>query len=238
MTKKNEEKRDYNLADSDLLAKGTDLIDSVKRDATDLQKEGITPQKIADLEAAQKAFDDCKDDVFYQKDISITVEEKQTLRRDLELKLANVRTKAQNVYGADSAKYKQFGFGELSRHSDRELVEVAQNVVTVANLRLNDLKTEGLKATQIADITTNSNALATKIQEVSSKEKLRDIATQDRVSLGNKLFEKMMKITNTAKTFYRDKDEAKYNDYLVYDGFAVKNNNNDNTGNTNQEAKA
>lgn len=231
MSKKNQVTRDYKIADSELSVNASNLIDSLKRDSKELATHGITDEKILELQKAKEEFSDCKPDEFFEGAVSIATTEKNEVGNLLREKLGTVKTMADNVFGEGSAKTRQFAFGELSRHNDGELITVAKNVVTVGEIRLNDLKDEGLTPEKLEDIRATHITFSKKIDAKNNVVKQRDIATEDRVELGNKLYAIMKKRSNTAKDYFRSKSEAKYNDYLLYDSFDASNEEEDSSKN-------
>ncbi|HLG34830.1 MAG TPA: hypothetical protein VI757_08125, partial [Bacteroidia bacterium] len=78
------------------------------------------------------------------------------------------------------------------------------------------LSSEGLTALILGNlstgITTTDTAITTKQQRVSE----RDAAVTERVTLGNTLYAELVKLADTGKHIWEDVNEAKYNDYVIY----------------------
>jgi glucose-6-phosphate isomerase len=80
---------------------------------------------------------------------------------------------------------------------------------------LADLASEGLTAAFLTEITNLADKLDKQIDDMEAANENRDIKTQERVVLGNNLWNTMVKYANIGKSLYEFSDEARYNDYVL-----------------------
>jgi hypothetical protein len=74
----------------------------------------------------------------------------------------------------------------------------------------------GITPVFLAGVLTKRAALDDKIDDMRQAENTRDLATQDRIKAGNALYKEIVKLCNIGKDLYAKTDEAKYNDYVLY----------------------
>jgi hypothetical protein len=127
-----------------------------------------------------------------------------------------VMARVVTVFKEGSAKYEAFGVKGMDAMTDPELLKCGRRVARVATEYLVDLAGTGLTALIITDLTTKcqkfEDALAKQEKAIAD----RDIATEDRIEMGNALYEKMMNYCGFGQTIWVETDEAKYNDYVIY----------------------
>lgn len=206
--------REYRFSDAILKQKMDDLIDSVTRDIDDFSTRGI-----ADTTAVQELidkFDDIPDDSYYRGNVSIATQDRDEAETALKSALRTIRTMAGNKWGESDARYRIYDLGRLSAMIPEKMVRVAKNVAQIATDQLADLASEGLTTDRIDALGTLRTTLDDKIDDKASKVKERDLATQRRINAGNELYKEMVRITNIGKDLYIDTNEAKYNDYVIY----------------------
>ena len=89
------------VIDADIQREGRVVIDakiiSATRDLTDLTPRGVTEARLEALQTANDAFKDLPTDEWWEGQVSMAVEARNTSRNLLESKLGNLRTMAQNV---------------------------------------------------------------------------------------------------------------------------------------------
>lgn len=211
---KNELPRDYKVGDDELMQKADSLVGSMQRDVTDFATRKVDAARINEIISQNDAFKNYPTDPELLGVISTVTEAKDAIALQLRQKIAAVRNMAETKYG-NNGKYRTFDFGELSGLSDSDLFRTARRVVRVGSIFLTDLASEGLTAALLTEITTLATSLDTKIDEMDAAIEIRDIKTQERVILGNKLWNTMVKYANIGKSLYEFTDEARYNDYVL-----------------------
>ncbi len=216
MTKKSV-KAIYNLA-NDVLKQKCDAVSHwMTRDATEMALRGVTATNTSDFVTQSTAFGDLPTDEELQSDVTAAVENQDATAEALRIKIRPVRSMAEVEYGTDKAKYRKFRFDNMNDMTNSELVKLAKRVFRVGTAQLADLTGQGLTTTILSAIKADANSLDDQIDLVADAVSDRDLATEDRAVNGNALYVNLVKYTNIGKSIWIDTDEAKYNDYVIYD---------------------
>lgn len=216
MGKKKMVMRDYLFSDGVLKQKADDVAGSIQRDITQFTTRGVTATTVTALQILVTTFDNIQTDEELQGALSVATDAKDALADALQTAVGVVRTMAENKWGTSHALYRSFGFEGMNAMSDEQLYRLGKRVIRVANAQLTQLASEGLTAAVISNLTTITNNFDTSIDVKEDAVKNRDIKTQDRIEKGNALYKEMVRLCNTGKSIYFTTDEAKYNDYVIY----------------------
>jgi len=215
--KKNQVKRDFTMSDAVLKQKADELIALIDRDIAEFTDRGYNAAKKAELTAARNTVDDFPNDEQLEAIKMNLTEEKDAARSALEKTMRSIFNMAENVFGLYSAKYKEFGNAGISQQSDAEVVRVAKIMSLTAEKYLTELSDEGLTAEKIATLTTQRNALDVAIDAQAQGISDRDVTAEGRIEALNKLYQLLTKYTGIGKDIFYETNEAKYNDYIIYD---------------------
>lgn len=214
--KKKPSVRDYKFSDGILKQKSDNVATSVTRDQTEFTSRGITAADVTAFTAQSGAFGDLPSDEELLGDVSVATETKDVAAEELRIKIRTVRTMAQNKWGEGSARYRSYDFKDLANLPDEELVRLGKRVKRVGTNQLLQMGTEGLTALMLNAIGLLVTDLDTKIDLQNDSVEVRDIATEDRIDDGNALYKALVRFCNTGKDIWETTDEAKYNDYVIY----------------------
>ena len=208
--------RDYKFADGVLKQKADDIVGSVQRDSTQFATRGVTPATLTALQTNIANFDNTQTDEELQGALSVTTEAKNTLADTLRGAIGTIRTMAENKLGTASAFYRSFAFEGMDAMTDEQLYRLGKRVVREATAQLAQLASEGLTAAMVTNLSTVTTNFDNAIDAQESAVKNRDIKTQDRIAKGNIVYKEIVRLTNTGKDLFASTDEAKYNDYVLY----------------------
>jgi hypothetical protein len=92
------------------------------------------------------------------------------------------------------------------------------SAIDLAQEKLAILANRGLTQHDIDNLRTAAAKLQQAIQAKIQAVRVRDEATQERAEKGNYLFDLISDISIVGKGHYANINEAKYNDYVLYDG--------------------
>lgn len=215
--KKNQVVRDFKLADASLKQKADELIALIDRDIVEFTDRGYNAAKKAEFETARDTVENFPSDEQLESIKMDLTEKKDKARSALEKTMRSIFNMAQNKFGQFSAKYKEFGNAAISQQSDSELVRTATSTINTATKYLSGLSDEGLSAPKIATLTTEREALDVAIDAQAQGISDRDLATEDRIEALNELYRILTKYAGTGQDIFYETDEAKYNDYIIYD---------------------
>jgi len=217
MMKKNPVAREFKLADAVLKQKADEFINLLDRDIVEFTDRGYTPAKKTEFADARNAVDNFPSDEQLEAiKIELTAQ-KDAARSALEKTMRMILNMAQNVFGLASAKYKEFGGSDLTRQPDAELVRNARIMAVTSDKYLRELQAEGLTEDKITTVTTQRETLDLAIDAQAKGITDRDVATEDRVEVLNALYRLLTKYAGIGQDIFYETDEAKYNDYVIYD---------------------
>jgi hypothetical protein len=204
------------MGDDTLWQKADALAASMQRDIADFTIRRVDAARISEVTSIVTDFKNHPTDQELLGLVSTATEIKDATALELRKKISTVRNIAATKYG-ENGKFRTFDFGPLSDLPDTDLYRTARRVVRVGTSFLADLASEGLTAAMLTEITTLATSLDSNIDAMEATIENRDIKTQERVIIGNKLWNTMVKYANVGKSIYEFTDEARYNDYVLID---------------------
>jgi len=210
--------REFGFAESDLAPKCEATHTLTLRDEAELLAKGFTSEKRTAFRVQIDDYKKLPTDNYWLGLCSSGTENKNNNRLIVEKGLRGILTFAENKWGVKSAKYKQFGAGSISKFTDDELLRCVRTAIGTARYQLADLASEGLTAAMIDQLETSNQTFDKSIDDQKTAERNRDIATDERILKGNQLYRSMVKICNLGKDIWYGINQAKYNDYLIYEG--------------------
>ncbi|WP_379965098.1 hypothetical protein [Epilithonimonas sp. UC225_85] len=209
--------REFHLTDAVLKQKADEFINLLDRDIAEFTDRGYTPAKKTEFTNARNAVDNFPSDEQLEAiKIDLTTK-KEAARSALEKTMRTILNMAENVFGFGSAKHKEFGASDVSRQSDSELVRNAKIMSVTAAKYLTNLASEGLTAAKITTLTSQKDTLDLAIDAQAKGISDRDVATEDRIEVLNILYRLLTKYAGIGQDIFYETDEAKYNDYIIYD---------------------
>lgn len=214
--KKQEVTRNYSFSDAFLIQKCDDVSGSVTRDQTDFTDRGFSAADNTAFKEQSEDFGELPTDEELEGAVSDATEIKDEKAEDVRVSIRMFRTAAENKWGVKKAKYRIYGFDGMDDLNESDLVRLGKRVGRVANAQLADIG-NGITDAKIIAHNAKVNALDDAIDAKEEAVKARDIATEDRIEAGNALYAVLVKVCNTGKDIWVTRDEAKYNDYVIYD---------------------
>ena len=215
--KKDPVKRNFILTDAVLKQKADEMIALIDRDIVEFTDRGYNAAKKTEFTTARNTVENFPSDEQLEAVKMALTEQKDAARSVLEKSMRSIFKAAENVYGQSSAKYKEFGNAMISQQSDSEIVRTGKAMSTTATKYLTALAAEGLTAAKITALNTQRDALDVAIDAQAKGISDRDVATEDRIEALNNLYRLITKYAGTGQDIFYETDEAKYNDYVIYD---------------------
>lgn len=216
MSKKNEPVRLYNFPDSVLISKCNTIKVTLQRDIAELATYGINTAKISAWETKINAFENFPTDDELLGEQSIATQAKDEKAETIRVALRELMQRAASKYGLETPRYKKFGVGNIVHLSDAELLHTARKAARVATSSLPDLTEKGLTTAIITALSTMANEFEILLHTKDMKTADRDIFQEDRVEMGNTLYNLLIDYCENGRTAWETKDVAKYNDYIIY----------------------
>jgi len=218
MVKKKEVVRDYTFSDADLAQLGDKAEELIERDLAELATYGIVNADKVWIADTTEAFKDYPTDEELEGEVSEKTEVKDAAADVVKVDVRSIMVRAKNGFGEKAAKYRKFGSKGMDEHDDNDLHRLGSRVVRVATGYLGELAEEGLTQAIIDALEAKNLVFDNAIDAKDEAVRTRDISTEDRIVLGNSLYGKIVKVFNAGKDYWVNKDEAKYNDYVIYEG--------------------
>ena len=207
--------REFNFEESILVLKCESALVCAVRDYEQLAEMGYTSEKREALGSVLDAFKQiATDDFMLGRQITKT-QEKEAARQALEKSLRSIFTIAENVFGADTGKYKQFGNTNLTRQTDDQLLRTAANAASTANALLSELQPEGVTPDIITALNIRITTLDSAIDAKITATREREILTGERIQKANELYRLLVRLCNIGKNIWYGVNQAKYNDYII-----------------------
>ncbi len=208
--------RIYNFSDGWLIQLADGILLLIGRDGALLQVRGLTQTKQDAIKDLRDAFANTLPDDYYLAQLGIKTEEKDKARGVVTTALRTIFVAAANVYGVKSRHYSAFGTSGLSKLKDSDMIRNGRLVLSTARKYSSELADEGITSEFLDDTETKLNTFDKARDEQVMAERDRDIETADRITKGNGLYRALVKVCNTGKDLWYEVDEAKYNDYVIY----------------------
>ena len=215
---KQEELPNFKMGYGRLIQRADSLDNTLERDKDILAAErGLTPERRAELMTRRNALSSHPTDEEAKVDVGIAAENKEASRRTLEVGMRDFRGMAATKFGEGSARFKAFKFDDLTRLEDNQLARGGRRVVRLATRFLTVLESEGMTLVKIGKLRTDTDKFDLDIDLVDAAEEERDDLTQDRIVLGNAVYDTLTELAGIGRAHWIDKDEAKANDYVIDD---------------------
>ena len=215
--KKNPVTRNFLFPDAVLKQKADEFINLLDRDIVEFTDRGYSPAKKTELINARNAVEDFPSDEQLDSIKMNLTAEKDVARSALEKTMRTILNMATNIFTFGSAKHKEFGASDVSRQPDAEIVRNARIMSATAEKYLTDLTPEGLTQDKINTLIAQRETLDLALDAQAKGVSDRDVATEDRVEVLNTLYALLIKYAGTGQDIFYETDEAKYNDYVIYD---------------------
>lgn len=209
-------KRKYSFSDGTLAELGDTLVMFAERDLTEMTGFGYDQLRIDAVKAKIVTFKNFPPDEYYTGLMMVATADKNTKLKIISEVSEGIVRRAMNKFGKDSPEAKGFGWAGYITKTDNDKMVVTRLVHKMGTDNQAALSSEGLTAVILGNlnigITTADTAITKKQQRVSE----RDIAVNQRITLGNDLYSDLVKLADTGKHIWEDTNEAKYNDYVIY----------------------
>lgn len=207
--------RKYRFSDGMLLQLADTVIRNGIRDSAVLESQGVTTARLDALETLNTTFRDTEDDVEWKGLVAEKTELKDAAMAVCKSGTANIRRMAVNVFGERSGTYRRFGFDNINKLSDIYRIRAYFRIWRRANEHATALAPEGLTPEVLAAFRTACENYDAAYDVMDDTARDRDIAAEERIDLGNRIYAEVVKICNTGKNYWRERSEARYNDYLI-----------------------
>lgn len=207
----------FNFSYAQLTQLGDKAERLILRDLNDLALYGIDANIANSIAAQTLAFKKYPTDYELVGLVSEATKHKDNIRDQMHVMISSIMIRVKNKYGIGSPTYKRFGASELSNQSDEEIVHTARRVIRLSTEYLPSLAEKGLTQTIIDSLNSILLTFDNSIDAKAAAIDTRDESTQKRITIANALYTQISEVFDYGKDYYYTRDEAKYNDYIIYD---------------------
>ena len=193
------------------------IISFIRRDIAEFIKFGVTEEIITELETKVNAYEDIATDEELVGNQVIATQAKDAEAKKLREAIGSMMTRAENKFGVNSGYYRKFGITNISDLDGGVLSYAASKVLRVATEFQTPLGEQGLTTVILDDFEALSDSYNLALKGQDDAIANRDIATDNRVEKANEIYHLVVKYCETGKRIWGSVNEAKYNDYIIYD---------------------
>ena len=213
---KEEVKLEFNFSQPKLIELCYEKHGFATRDITEMITRGVTQIYLDSFDADIVTFSNLKTHDEWEQEQVLATQAKDTAANLDREAIRDITVRAENKWGFNSARYRMYGTKDLSRMSDAELYVCGKRVIRVAGVDLAELAGEGLLQAEIDGLVTKNEDFMDKIIAQAQAIGDQDLATEDRYETANALYAKLLKICTSGQNIWHVTDEAKFNDYIIY----------------------
>ena len=189
----------------------------IRRDLVEFGKFGVTDETLTELDTLADSYAALPPDDDLVGQQVITTKKKDAEADIVREATAKILNRAENRFGRNSGEFRRFGVTGLSDLVDMQLYLAASNTQRVATIYLPDMAEQGLTAPILTEYDVIVKSYHKAVIDQMDAFALRDIATDNRIKAANELYLKISKHCETGKKIWGSVNEAKYNDYVIYD---------------------
>ena len=220
--KKDESLRQYGFSDGTLKQYTDQAVLFATRDSAEFGLRGYSATRLAAIQQSSNDFGNVTSDEEMLALQMMCTETKDQKRDVLEEQLRTILSMATNAFGAKGIQLRRFGDANLSKQTDNDLIRTARVCIKTATEYAVELSAEGLTPAFITAATAQVQSFDDAIDAQQLAISDREIVKETRIEAGNTLYNELLKLTNTGKSIFRTTNEAKYNDYIIYDSTGAK----------------
>jgi hypothetical protein len=206
----------YRMSLSDLSICSDKVLFLIERDGTILVNYGIDDATKTFLSTTNASLMALPSDVFLKGQVGVATERRNATADALRVAIRDVMLRPKLKWGDDSATYRSFGTIGMDKLDHVHLYFCASTVVQVAQTYLSALGSVGLTQEIIDALKTLNDTYHQQIIDKIKAVALRDTTTEQRITIANQLYSRIVQICEVGKTYWYDKSEANYNDYVIY----------------------
>lgn len=202
---------------SDFYSVMTAKVSYMKRDKVEFAGEGVDESEFDEITQMLKDFSDLPTDEEMVGNGIVATQNKDKVKEMVKKHITTILNKAANRYGTESGYYRKFGISDLSHLDGPELLTSARRVLRVAKGLQTALAEKGLTEAMLTNLASAIDLFDDAIAQQEDTIADRDIATELRTESANSIYVLVAKLCDTGKRIWEQTNEAKYNDYVIYD---------------------
>ena len=189
----------------------------IRRDIIQFLKYGVTEPVLVVLDGKITEFDEIPTDEELVGAQGMATEAKDAQAVKVRAGISSIMTRAANTFGTHTSKYRRFGINGISDLIDQQLLISARRVNRVGRLFVTELAPQGLSIEILDDFKADFDLFDDLLIAQENAIADRDDATENRIEKANAIYHEIVKYCENGKRIWESVNEAKYNDYIIYD---------------------
>ncbi len=215
--KKQSTQRQHNFPDADLYLQCLERLKYAQRDAEYFQQYGYGPERIKTFQTLCRKFHAMPDDDEMVGDQMIVTDKKYQAAEKLKTAIRSIMTRVAMKYSNRSGRYRKFGTSKMNDMTDAQLLFCGRRVARVSRQQIDFLADTGVNEQLIHRVTEACREFENALNIQQDKIADRDIAVENRVEQGNKLYQELIVLCEIGKDIWVEKDPVKYENYTIYE---------------------
>lgn len=203
-----------------LMQLGDEAVSLIDRDTVELAPYGVDAAKRTEIATKTQELKDIPTDEELLGLVGIKTEAKDLKADELMVFIRDVMVRVRNAFGEESRIYRRYAVGSMALMRDNDLFKCARRVSRMSTEYITELTPYGVTPAMLTALDALAVEFDLTIDDKEDAIRERDIATQERVKLANALYSLIAEVYDYGKTYWYTRDEAKYNDYIIYDAAA------------------
>lgn len=209
--------RKYNFPDADMYLQCMERIRYALRDIIQFETYSYTKERLKRFQNQCEKFRKLPDDDELVGDQMVVTDKKYEAAEKLKTAIRSLMTRVAMKYSNRSGRYRKFGTAKIGDMTDAQLLFCGRRVVRVARKQLDFLADVGLNENVIQRVVIATQDFERALNIQQDKVADRDIAVENRIELGNKLYEELVILCNIGKDIWAESDSTKYENYTIYE---------------------
>ncbi len=209
--------RQYNFPDADLYLQSIERIRYAHRDLAYFEKYSYGADRLKGFMNLCEKFKALPDDDELVGDQMIVTDKKYEAAEKLKTAIRSLMTRVAMKYNNRSGRYRKFGTAKMGDMTDAQLLFCGRRVVRVARQQIDFLADVGVNETVLQRIVEAYQDFETALNIQQDKISDRDIAVENRIEQGNKIYQELLVLCDIGKDIWAEKDPLKYENYTIYE---------------------
>ncbi len=209
--------RQYNFPDADLYLQCLEVIKYARRDKKQFGDYGIDLIKLKQIQDRCKKFQQLPNDDELVGDQMIVTEKKYKAAEQLKTAIRSLMMRVAMKFNNRTGRYRKFGTAKMGDMTDAQLLLCGRRVIRVARQQLDFLGEVGMNENIIGRVQDACQKFENAIHIQQDKLHDRDIAVENRVKIGNQIYDEYVNLCNIGKDIWAEKDPVKYENYVIYE---------------------
>lgn len=223
--KKKPEVAAFNMPLADMLLMAETKLAFARRDQEAFAARGVKAEHLTEIEDQLKAISKLPSDEELEQEVRGLEQKKNDLRASTTTLIQTALGKVNQVHHDESAEYRAFGARKLYDVGDPGFAMLCDQVSRVGQRELVDGEPEELEAYEAVGLTpaefiaigSEGDEFRRLMVDIRIATAEREVGTQKRLRLANPVYRALAQVSETGKSIFVSTDEARYNDYVIYD---------------------